>query len=351
MAKFFFTSLTRISNLREVSFVVEPLSREYWQTGDYVVGEVNTRPSPVTRIELSTGRTIEVMEGSLLIGAFGKRHATLESTGDWHGIEDDMQMEGIGGGGLMGKLTSKSPYVSPVLSLTYKGHVLVEEKKTNMRDYVQPVPEQPFAVPTILIIGTSMSAGKTTAARVIIRELRDMGLRVVGAKLTGSGRYQDILSMRDAGADYVFDFVDVGLPTTVCPEEEYMTALQQLLSRIAVLDVDAAVVEAGASPLEPYNGHIAVEKIEDNVRFTILCASDPYAVVGIVSAFGRKPDLVSGAAANTVAAVELVDNLAGLRAMNVLDKESQWKLRDMLKNALNLSALVRERKEYRQLIA
>ena len=34
---------------------------------------------------------------------------------------------------------------------------------------------------------------------------------VIGTKLTGAGRYRDILAMRDAGADYIFDFVDAGL--------------------------------------------------------------------------------------------------------------------------------------------
>ena len=45
MAKYFFTSITRISNLPEVSFSVEPLPRKVWGTGDYVVGEFSSPPS------------------------------------------------------------------------------------------------------------------------------------------------------------------------------------------------------------------------------------------------------------------------------------------------------------------
>jgi hypothetical protein len=37
-ARYSFTSLTRISDLTEKSFSVEPLSRREWETGDYVVG-------------------------------------------------------------------------------------------------------------------------------------------------------------------------------------------------------------------------------------------------------------------------------------------------------------------------
>ncbi len=66
-----------------------------------------------------------------------------------------------------------------------------------------------------------MSAGKTTTGRLIVHELHDMGHKVIGAKLTGAGRYRDVLSFRDAGAAAVFDFVDAGLPSTVEPEAKF----------------------------------------------------------------------------------------------------------------------------------
>ena len=66
--------------------------------------------------------------------------------------------------------------------------------------------------------------------------------------------------MGDAGADAIFDFVDAGLPSTVCPTDVYRQAVRQLLSRMASTDVDVAVIEVGASPLEPYNGDVAVEE-------------------------------------------------------------------------------------------
>ena len=86
--------------------------------------------------------------------------------------------------------------------------------------------------------------------------------------------------MADAGADAIFDFVDAGLPSTVCSAEEYRRALMPLLSRMAAVAADAAVIEIGASPLEPYNGAVTIKEIGRNVRVSILCASDPYAVHG-----------------------------------------------------------------------
>ena len=49
------------------------------------------------------------------------------------------------------------------------------------------------------------------------------------------------------------------------------------------------VAEAGASPLEPYNGDAAVQLLGDRGRCTVLCASDPYAVVGVTGAFDVAP--------------------------------------------------------------
>ena len=238
--------------------------------------------------------------------------------------------------GLFGKLTSKSAFLPALLSLTYRGHVLVNGKKSTMRDFVPVLPEQPFTLPVVLIVGTSMSAGKTSSARLIVRLLKEAGLKVIGAKLTGAGRYRDILSVKDAGADWIFDFVDVGLPSTVCPEEEYRRSLRQLLTRMMATEADVVVAEAGASPLEPYNGATAMAELRQNVRCTVLCASDPYGVVGVTTAFERQPDLVAGAAANTEAGIQLVGKLSGLKALDLLDKQSLPQLRDILKATLGL---------------
>ena len=331
--RYCFASLTRISNLPEISFSAESLPKAQWSTGDYVVGEVN-HPRGLSTIELANGRMIEVAEGDLVIGAFGQRCATLEAVGDWQAIAGDLQMEALTPAGLLGKVTSKSAFLPAMLSLTYRGHVVVNDAKVGMRDFVPLRPLVPFTQPVVLVVGTSMSAGKTMTARLVIRLLKEAGLKVVGVKLTGAARYRDILSMKDAGADLIFDFVDVGLPSTIGPAEEYRQALDRLLTMIAEAGADVVVAEAGASPLEPYNGATAIAEIESNVRCMVLCASDPYAVAGVISAFRRRPDLVAGAAANTEAGIALVEKLCDLKAIDLLDKSSLPELRALLKRAL-----------------
>jgi len=193
-----------------------------------------------------------------------------------------------------------------------------------------------FEVPTVLLVGTSMSAGKTATGRLVVQELSGIGLNIIGAKLTGAGRYRDILSFKSAGASEIVDFVDAGLPTTIVPEITFRAAIRPVLHYIASQEPDFLVAEAGASPLEPYNGEAAIDELGGNIKCTILSASDPYAVLGVQNAFGLKPDLVTGPTTNTSAAINLVRKLTGVPALNILDPDSIPAFRELLSNTLGV---------------
>ena len=335
MTRYAFTSVTRISDLAGREFDVAKLDRRDWATGDYVVGRL-TDASGYNTIELPNGRMMIVAEGDLVVGAFGSRSATMEACGDWRAIDSD-DFQALTPAGLFGRLTSVSPFIGRLLSLSYVGHVQRGGAKVTMKTVLAPVPKQPLDAPVVLITGTSMSSGKTLSGGLIVRLLSRMGLKVIGAKLTGAARYRDVLSYLDAGAARVFDFVDAGLPSTVTDEDDFRQSLDRLLSIIAAEKPDVLVAEAGASPLEPYNGKTAIDVLGDRVRFNVLCASDPYAVLGVATAFDRQPDVVAGGAANTTAGIELVRELSGLPAMNLLTKASHEPLRLQLVEKLGLA--------------
>ncbi len=335
-ARYFFTSMTRIADLQDCLFEVRSLPREQWATGDYVVGEVISPCGKAPTIELTTGRMVEVLDGDLVIGAFGVRRATLEVVGDWQHIEADGLMEDLTGGGLFGKATSVSFLVDDLVPLVYRGHVVRQGTKVCMKDFVPNVPVMPYNCPTIITIGTSMSSGKTTTARVIIHELKRKGLKVIGAKFTGAGRCRDILAMQDAGAEKIYDFVDMGLPSSICEPEEFRVALRKLLSAIAAEKPDVMVAEVGASPFEPYNGSIVLEEIKEQIVCTVMCAADPYGVVGITHSFGLTPDVISGIVTDTSAGVELVEKLSGVPAVTIGDRPSQLQLMEIVLEKLNL---------------
>jgi hypothetical protein len=247
-------------------------------------------------------------------------------------------MHALTSAGLFGLFTSFSRLLPKPTTLQYIGHVMRNGRKVRMRDFAIRAKPRLFDVPTILLVGTSMSAGKTITGKFACEILSKLGYKVIGSKLTGAGRYRDIRSFQRHGAYEVYDFVDAGLPSTVVPEGEFRNAVRPLLSYIAGRGADFLVVEAGASPLEPYNGAAAIEELGNNVRCLILCASDPYAVVGVQKAYGLQPDLVAGPATNTSAAIDLVHKLTGLPGINIINPGRIPEFRQFLIRTLGIES-------------
>jgi hypothetical protein len=72
-----------------------------------------------------------------------------------------------------------------------------------------------------------------------------------------------------------------------------------------------------------------------------LCATDPYAVVGVQQAYGLRPDLVAGPATNTTAALDLVEKLTGLPGLNIIDPDKIPVFRDFLIHILGIGGAAR----------
>ena len=328
--KYIYTSLTRISDLKTRDFDVKRIERSSWETGDYILTKITDPGSNILSLELPSGRMRGVVGGEKVIGALGERFATLEATGTWRRVGDDLKMNVLTAAGLMGKLTSKSVFIPNMMEVVYKGHLFRNGEKLCMDHFVEESPEMEFTTPVVLFTGTSMSAGKTTSARIVTNLFKLAGYKVVGAKLAGAGRYKDILAIKDVGADVILDFVDVGLPSSICPRELYREKLKLLMNKIAAVNADVAIVEIGASPLEPYNGDIAIDALRDHVKCVILSASDPYAVYGLMKAFNLVPDIVTGIASNTMAGIKMVERLCNVKALNLINSSTTKELKAIL---------------------
>ena len=74
--------------------------------------------------------------------------------------------------------------------------------------------ELPSLPPIVVLIGTCMDAGKTTAAAALIHQWSHAGMHVAAGKLTGVSLRRDVLEMRDCGAHPVGIFTDFGVVTT-----------------------------------------------------------------------------------------------------------------------------------------
>ncbi|NNC62124.1 MAG: hypothetical protein HKO11_07290, partial [Eudoraea sp.] len=147
----------------------------------------------------------------------------------------------------------------------------------------------------------------------------------------------DILALKDVGADAIFDFVDVGLPSSICRAEVYEEKIELLLSCMAHQNADVAIVEVGASPLEPYNGDLAIKALGNNIKCTILSATDPYAVYGLMKAFNMVPDIVTGITTNTLAGSHMVRELCDVQTLNLIDSSTAPALKKILSDKTGLA--------------
>jgi hypothetical protein len=99
-------------------------------------------------------------------------------------------------------------------------------------------------MPVVLVVGSSMNAGKTTACASLIHGLSRAGLRVGAAKVTGTGSFGDVQSYADAGADEVLDFTDAGYASTYRVD---LAALERaalgLIGELQARGCEVAVVE------------------------------------------------------------------------------------------------------------
>ena len=106
---YFFTSVTRNTDLWQRPFDVTPLDFKDWETGDYVAGRVTGKRNRLYLCETKTGRMADMVRGDLVIGVLGQRSATLEGVGNWRDVGENLELDALTGAGLWGKATSISP--------------------------------------------------------------------------------------------------------------------------------------------------------------------------------------------------------------------------------------------------
>jgi hypothetical protein len=124
---------------------------------------------------------------------------------------------------------------------------LVDEsqRRVNLTDHGLTRSAQPESRPTtILVVGSAMDSGKTTAAYSVIHGLMRSGARVCAAKLTGTASAKDVRVMGDAGALRVLDFTDAGFGSTAnCSREQLRSIMLAIMYDLAAERPDYVVME------------------------------------------------------------------------------------------------------------
>lgn len=300
------------------------------EEGSVIAVQVANDKAHYNTLEDIHGRQRLVQRGDVVVGALGQRRAL-------HGYEGRVP-ESVGRGqalallnlgGVIGECLSYHPSVGPPFTVEVLGQVLHfphfgRREGIPATVTVGALPKLPWPTvvpPIVLVVGTSMDAGKTHCAAAIIHHLARRGRRVVGIKLTGVSLLRDILLMRDAGARAVFDFTDAGLPST--NSRNVLDAARLLLTHAARAEADVIVAESGDGILGPYGVRelLSMEALRRATRVLVLCAHDPpgaSAAHEMLTAMGYRPTLVAGPLTDNGVGVRFVQDELHCAAANAL---------------------------------
>lgn len=213
------------------------------QVGSLVLAKVS-EVGHHTKIELATGRKSYLFPGDEIIVSYGNRYAPDQFEAV---VPQDLSpCHLVAAGGLAAKVISQHNRIDIPTSIIPIGLLGdIEGRPLNLAQWSLPITNFIGNQPLILaVLGTSMNSGKTTTAAYLIKGLVEAGWRVGGAKVTGTGAGNDVGMMKDAGAFKVFDFTDVGFPSTykITPKNIELI-FATLANQLTNLHAEAIVIE------------------------------------------------------------------------------------------------------------
>jgi hypothetical protein len=250
------------------------------------------------RIELTNGRRARLSHGDQIIACYGNRYAPHQFEAL---VADDLGgCDLVASGGVAGRETARyDRMLAPtrIMPLGLVGDA--EGRRLNVADYAINFPPACTAIPTIVVVGTSMNSGKTMTAGAIIRGLSAAGLKVAGIKATGTGSGNDLWFMSDMGARYVLDFTDAGFASTyLAPPQAIEKGVLGLIDQAAAKGSDVAVLEiADGLQHEETATLVKSEALRNRVRGVVFAANDAlgaYAGVTTLKRLGHTAFAVSG---------------------------------------------------------
>jgi hypothetical protein len=303
--------------------------------GAVVVGRIHGEKSVYNQLEDVHGRLSILHAGDVIVGTLGHRNALQGYEGVMPSevkVGDFLHLLNMGG--VIGKAISGSPDVGAPFEVEILGQVLLFSEfgtrigaPASISDGAIDGRTNSRRVPVVFVAGTCMQSGKTQAACALVRRFSQEGFSVGGAKLTGVSLLRDILSMRDYGADPIFDFTDAGIVCTA-PENSARIA-RVIFNEFAARSVDVIVAETGDGIMGEYGVQtiLADPKLKAWGAAFVLCANDPVGVAGGVThfrtAFGLEVDVVTGPATDNRVGARFVESL-GLPACNARSNPKQF---------------------------
>ena len=269
---------------------------EYAVAGDLVFAEV-VSIGQHKKVQLAEGRFSEAYAGDPVVMVCGDRYAPdqFEGYSEIHQEGCDM----LAGGGIVGRMEFAHDAMATPTRLRPIGLLTdAEGEVMNVAKYAISPTLIPDHVTVIGVFGSSMNAGKTTAAASLAHGLKRAGYTVEGVKATGTGAFGDFNAFRDAGIP-VTDFTDAGMGTTYrMPLHRIETGFEALVGAAASRGAEVVVVEIADGVFQAETAQILkCSKIKGRLDTVLFAAPDALGAVGGVSIMkqhGLTPFAVSG---------------------------------------------------------
>ncbi len=256
-------------------------------------------------IQSDSKRIMTIIEGDLIMAAFGERYATEQFEGYLPETPTEI-LDILGAGGAIGVLKSKHDHFKhiPTTSVRLVGYA-VDASGDIINTIYRDTAEIPFTgkVPNqakvILSIGSSMDSGKTTSAAYLARGLKTTGRNVAFIKLTGTSYTKDMDLVYDCGADRTVDFTEAGYPSTyMCSKEQMLNLYQTLLQALEPAAPDYIVMEIADGLLQRETEFLLREpRFMQTISNVIFSCGDSLGIffgIEFLSKLSVKPSALSG---------------------------------------------------------
>jgi hypothetical protein len=267
------------------------------RAGDLVVAKVEHLGTH-DHVEDPHGRRVRLYPGDLVIGAYGNRYATDVYEGY---VPAGQRTHLLTAGGLIGTVAAAHEAHPDPTTLEVAGRLVDQRlRPLSLEDFAQPLPPLSPAAGapiTVAVLGTSMSAGKTTTAAAIVRGFARAGFTPGAGKVTGSGSGKDRWSYQDAGAHAVLDFLDFGMPSTFgYPLTRLGATMTAIRDGLASEGCDAVVLELADGLLQQETAWLArrLPGFSDAVVFAAVDALSARSGVAVLREIGVPVRAVSG---------------------------------------------------------
>lgn len=314
------------------------------ERGAVVVVEALEEKPVYGELELLGGRMARIITGDRIAGVLGERQALKGFVGY---IPDSIApgdvLHVLNMGGVIGQCSSANSDYGQPLRVRVLGAAVIDGEPANIaRNAIPWQAHLDKSAPIILMSGTCMNAGKTTAACEVIRVLRGRGYRLAAAKLAGVATQRDILNMQDHGAFCALSFSDAGLPSTTHSDNCIVPAAKGILTALNDCRPDAIIVEFGDGIMGHYGVDLLLKdpEIMSHVGAHVLCANDLVAAWGgiiFLNQIGVDVDCVSGPATDNSAGIDYIEQRFGKPAAN--GRANPVRLADMVEGKVFASEL------------